>query len=181
MYLCDANLVVGRSRRRRACAETSHRHEVRMAYHGLCNSCPRISYLRLQLFASTAAYHCNEFPKKIAQHSVCAVPVCWVLGCCELVNLLISILIVSPLGIDIEGHDICPRLLQFSCTNHIFGRLDDWFVYCVAVCCVPVIILKRLGAEVFFSTSENDNRDKKYFKKFTRCVLCCSFPLDAVG
>lgn len=73
--------------------------------------------------------------------------------CSALVNLLISILIVSPLGIDIARHDICLWLLQFFRTYHV---LDDWttgFVLCSCCwccCCVPVIKLKRLGAEVFF-------------------------------
>lgn len=79
--------------------------------------------------------------------------------CSALLNLLISILIVRPLEKDIARHDIC--LWVFF----IYTVLDgSW--------CVPVIKLKRLGAEVFFLHSNNKTR----VVSFNRL-----FPLDAVG
>lgn len=68
-----------------------------------CTPACRYRYLcPLQPLITVAS--CIEFSKKCAKHSVCGVSAAIAL---RLVNLLISILIVSPPEIDIARHDIC--------------------------------------------------------------------------
>lgn len=121
------------------------------AFH-ICD-CSRHRYLcRLQ----TAYHHWIVHKKRFLRNArgiLCASRT----ASAALVNLLISILIVRPVEIDIAGHDICLWLCFFPPVYSASWTFwTDWFL-CLCCCCcyVPVIKLKRLGAEVF-TCSDNE-------------------------